>query len=334
MRCPNLVDLPDPPPGKAGWPWTIETPRHPDTMSDGSPWPRISIVTPSFNQGQYLEETIRSVLLQGYPNLEYFIMDGGSTDGSVEIIRKYETWLSHWESGKDGGQAAAINKGLRLSQGEWFQNINSDDVLLGGALAIVGQTPDRYDICCGNVQEFSPAHTYLVGNRNIKLENLIRLFWRTARASWHQPGVFLRTKNLKTLGGYNESLQYAFDLHLTCRYVERFPAIRYTGSTLTKFRVHDNAKSSAWGTVYEAESIRARELLAKDLERPRNRQLAAVEAARRKLVKILANADGTELEKEVRAIVAAFPSLGVDRMLLGNIRRRPLSWARALLQSR
>lgn len=334
MKNPALAALPPPPPGKTGWPWTEESHQLPALRPDGTPWPRITIVTPSFNQGQYLEETIRSVLLQGYPNLEYFIMDGGSTDASVEIIRKYETWLSHWESGKDGGQAAAINKGLRLSHGEWFQNINSDDVLLEGALAIVGQTHEHYDICCGSVLEFSPVHTYLVGNKNIRLENLIRLFWRTDRASWHQPGVFLRTKNLMALGGYNESLQYAFDLHLTCRYVERFPAIRYTGSTLTKFRIHDNAKSSAWGTVYEAESIRARELLAKDLEIPRHKRLAAVEAARRKLVKILATVDDARAAKDVRAIVAAFPSLAMDRMLLGNIRRRPLSWAYALMQSR
>ena len=136
------------------------------------------------------------------------------------------------------------------------------------------------------------------------------------------------------LGGYNESLQYAFDLHLTCRYVERFPAIRYTESTLIKFRIHDNAKSSAWGTVYEAESIRARELLAKELKTSRHKRLAAVEAARRKLVKILATADDVQPAKEIRAIIAAFPSLAVDRMLLGHIRRRPLSWAFALLQSR
>ena len=77
-------------------------------MPDGSPWPRLSIVTPSFNQSQYLEETIRSVLLQGYHELEYFVMDGGSTDGSVEIIHKYSPWLSTWVSEKDRGQTNAI----------------------------------------------------------------------------------------------------------------------------------------------------------------------------------------------------------------------------------
>ena len=83
-------------------------------------WPRISIVTPSYNQGQFIEETIRSILLQGYSNLEYIIIDGGSTDKSVEIIKKYEPWLSYWVSEKDRGQSHAINKGFGCSTGSFL----------------------------------------------------------------------------------------------------------------------------------------------------------------------------------------------------------------------
>src|SRR5579885_3553995 len=128
MRCPTLAELPPPPAGKTGWPWTIETPALPASRADGSPWPRISIVTPSYNQGQFIEETIRSVLLQGYPDLEYIVIDGGSTDQSVEIIRKYERWLTYWVSEKDRGQAHAINKGFSSVTGELFNWINSDDL--------------------------------------------------------------------------------------------------------------------------------------------------------------------------------------------------------------
>jgi cellulose synthase/poly-beta-1,6-N-acetylglucosamine synthase-like glycosyltransferase len=88
MHCPTLADLPPPPPAKSGWPWTLESAQLPETMPDGRSWPRISIITPSYNQGQFIEETIRSVLLQGYPDLEYIIMDGGSSDQSLDVIER------------------------------------------------------------------------------------------------------------------------------------------------------------------------------------------------------------------------------------------------------
>ncbi|RPH92435.1 MAG: glycosyltransferase, partial [Lysobacterales bacterium] len=117
MRCPGLNELPPPPAGRSGWPWTAETPP-PGAADASADWPRITIVTPSFNQAEYIEETIRSVLLQGYPDLEYYVIDGGSTDGSADIIRKYAQYLAGWASEPDRGQSHALNKGFARASGQ------------------------------------------------------------------------------------------------------------------------------------------------------------------------------------------------------------------------
>jgi glycosyltransferase involved in cell wall biosynthesis len=134
MHCPRRVELPASPLGRRGWPWTEESPQVPDTMPDGRPWPKVTIVTPSYNQGQFIEESMRSVLLQGYPDLEYIVIDGGSSDDSVDKIRRYEQWLEFWVSEPDSGQSNAINKGWRRSRGDVIAWLNSDDIYAPSAL--------------------------------------------------------------------------------------------------------------------------------------------------------------------------------------------------------
>src|SRR4030095_840430 len=130
VRCPTLEQLLPPPPGKPACPWTEDSPQLPNTRLDGSAWPRVSVTTPSYNQGQFIEETIRSVLLQGYPDLEYIVIDGGSTDETLEIIRRYEPWLTYWVTEPDHGQTHAINKGWMRATGEILAYINTDDCYL------------------------------------------------------------------------------------------------------------------------------------------------------------------------------------------------------------
>src|SRR4051794_17602609 len=98
MQCPTVVELQPPPTGKVGWPWTADSRPLPPTRSDGTSWPRISIVTPSYNQAEFIEETIRSILLQGYPNLEYMIIDGGSGLSTIGVIERYSKWLAYFVS--------------------------------------------------------------------------------------------------------------------------------------------------------------------------------------------------------------------------------------------
>jgi glycosyltransferase involved in cell wall biosynthesis len=139
-----LKDLPAPPAGMTGWPWTEEC--APPVFNIGKKWPRLSIVTPSYNQGRFLEQTIRSVLLQNYPNLEYIVMDGGSNDETMDILRKYAPWISYSQSRKDNGQGQAINMGFSLASGDYYAWINSDDFYLPGVFELVMKVFAKSDV--------------------------------------------------------------------------------------------------------------------------------------------------------------------------------------------
>lgn len=133
----SLSSLPPSPRERAGWPWSVE-PAAPADLGRVD-WPRVTVVTPSFEQAPFLEECLRSVLLQNYPNLEYIVIDGGSTDGSAETLRRYAPFLAFWQSQRDGGQGDAINQGFARSTGDVLAWVNSDDLLLPGALFAVAR---------------------------------------------------------------------------------------------------------------------------------------------------------------------------------------------------
>ena len=127
QRRPTLEELPAPPAGRSGWPWTEAPLLDRTVVSAESLSPRVSVVTPSYNQAQFIEETIRSVLLQDYPALEYMVVDGGSTDGTSSILKKYEGRVSKIVSEPDEGIYDAMNKGINLSTGDVIGVLNSDD---------------------------------------------------------------------------------------------------------------------------------------------------------------------------------------------------------------
>ena len=259
MHCPTLKDLPTPQADKTGWPWTLESAQLPASMPDGKPWPKISIVTPSFNQGQFIEETIRSILLQGYPNLEYIIVDGGSADDTVEVLKKYEPWLTYWVSEIDVGQADAINKGLQHATGEWFNWINSDDLLTPRALFQVAMLTLGQDAVAGVTENFdSYGVCEYVANTRLDAVSLVSGSHHTV---FHQPSFWLKLAGLRDCGGINSQMHYVFDWEMLIRYLGSHPRIAYTEKTLARFRLHETSKTVSLPKKFEEERQLALTLL-------------------------------------------------------------------------
>ena len=259
MRSPALKELPPPPPGKIGWPWTEESPRLPDVMPDGTPWPKISIITPSYNQAVFIEETIRSVLLQGYPNLEYIIMDGGSSDGSVEIIKRYENHLACWVSERDRGQTDAINKGFAAASGRIMAWINSDDLYTRNAFKRVIRRmwdhgkiirPVVYGDCDVIDTEGRFQKQWLSGP--VTTDRLIT-FWRKGHFV-PQPTVFMADYTLRDLS-LDVSLQYAMDWDLFLRLSRQYTFF-HIPECLARFRIYAGTKSSEGDMRFQAEQLK------------------------------------------------------------------------------
>ncbi|MBC7887151.1 MAG: glycosyltransferase [Ferruginibacter sp.] len=210
-------------------------------------YPRISIVTPSFNQGQYIEQTILSIINQNYPNLEYIIIDGGSTDNTVEIIKKYKDRISYWVSEPDKGQSDAINKGIAKCTGDIFNWINSDDYLEPGALKEVAETfiNAGADIVCGLTEIFNEEHPADISLHRTELFGSTEATLVQQRIN--QQAMFYRLSAVRKSGGVNNSLQYIMDLELWFRYLcrEGQDKIALTDKLLAHFRIHATSKTAA-----------------------------------------------------------------------------------------
>lgn len=245
----TFESLPDPPNGKTGWPWTEARTNAFARMENRKKWPKISIVTPSYNQGKFIEESIRSVLLQGYPNLEFILIDAQSTDETRKIIEKYSDWIDYWESRPDRGQSHAINKGLALCSGDYFNWHNADDVLFPGTLfktvSLFLQHADMSFIfgnyvtidengkiiseTKGSLGTFDRIYTFKEGVQRLKVGA--------------QPGCLMDCELVKRLGGCDENMHFVMDVDLQIRMLFYKPAF-YTDTPLVFLRSHDATKSN------------------------------------------------------------------------------------------
>lgn len=211
-------------------------------------FPKISIVTPSYNQAKFLEETIQSVIDQRYPNLEYIIIDGGSSDGSQYIIRKYESYLTYWESQRDSGQSCAINKGFRKATGEIISYLNSDDRYCSNALLSVAKYFLEHPECmwlCGNILFTNERGKIFARKKPIYTPFILRF----GSSSIYQPNVFVRRRILSEVGFLREDFHAIMDREWFCRISEVYrPHIIDVDIAL--FRWHSASKSCAEGKSF------------------------------------------------------------------------------------
>ncbi len=219
-------------------------------------FPRITVVTPSYNQGQFIEKTIQSVLGQGYPDVEHIIVDGGSTDGTLAVLKKYRHL--RWVSEPDRGQADAINKGLRMATGDVLAWINSDDYYLPGAferLAKAYEGARKLDVVMGDVSVVDE------GDRLIARRRVIPYHYRTLLFGTnyiHQPAVFFTKEALEKVGYLDESLHYVMDWELWLRFGRAGLAFKLIRAPLACLRWHSGAKSVALYSQFAADSATVR----------------------------------------------------------------------------
>lgn len=200
------------------------------------------MIVPNYNYGHFIEETLRSIILQNYPNLELIVMDGGSADDSVEIIRRFERWIDYWESKADRGQAHAINKGLQRITGAIVNWVNSDDVMLPGSLSALAaahrEHPDALiagDVIFRNEEgRESRLHHHDLSFETISDPEM--------KIRWMQPGIFVPTAILSGKGDLDETLRYQFDRDWMLALSLKAPIICIENPVL-RFRVHAEQRS-------------------------------------------------------------------------------------------
>lgn len=228
---------------KSGWPWQGGVPDQ--IYQSRNTWPKISVVVPSYNQGRFIEKTICSIYQQNYPNLELIVIDGGSTDDTLNIIYKYEGYIDFWISEEDSGQANAINKGFQRATGDILYWINSDDYLLPNALFHVGSF------------DWKPEIGAIVGTgHKVDLQDRIQYTPKVPELSYHaflhwvgygnfmQPACFFSARAWRECGPLNEKLDFCLDVDLWLKISQKYNFVKIE-QDLAHAYIHPNAKTTA-----------------------------------------------------------------------------------------
>ena len=239
----SVEELPPSPEGKTGWPWTEGSAPVPNAPTNGD-WPSVLIVMPSYNQGEYLEQCIRSTLLQGYPNMQFFLRDGGSTDSSQDIIKKYAPWIDDWFIGPDGGQCSAINSVLLDVEADFGGWMNTDDFYMPNAiqhLAEAALASPEHVVWAGNTEEIDTEdqHVQMYPPKMGEVHELAQWY---LNYGFHQPSSMFRLSLFKELGGLDPKIETCLDVELWIRMRKEgsFGTTEHTIST-----VRNNPESKA-----------------------------------------------------------------------------------------
>ena len=209
--------------------------------------PKITLITPSFNQGNFIDQTIRSILEQDYPDLEYIVVDGGSTDQTLEILRQYGDRIT-WSSQKDNGQSQAINKGLALASGEIIGFLNSDDYLAPGALLKIGSFFARH-----NEVDWLTGKCRIVDEQGSEIRKMVTIYKNLFLHILNygillvlnpisQPATFWRKKVSDEMGNFDESLHFSMDYEYWLRIGRRYK-LHFYNDYLAYYRLHSTSKA-------------------------------------------------------------------------------------------
>ena len=226
--------------------------EYPATLPDGSPWPKISIVTPTYNQGKFIEETINSVVNQDYPNLEYIVVDGASTDETQDILERYRWAFDTLISEPDEGQSDAINKGMGIATGEILTWLNSDDMLAPGTLYAMAMAfwKSKADMVVGTVQllkdgEVVDEHLTSCPNGPLRLSELLDLDGKWLEGRFFFQPELMFTRNLwERAGGYVDTkLYYSMDHELWLRFAIAGAEMHVIGRPTVLYRMHEEQKT-------------------------------------------------------------------------------------------